>query len=76
MPLELKLDQLFLVGPNDTVIDIDISQVLYNYTLEDNKKAKQLFLMIENRGPEQFEGGDRFYTRESDYPPELLLNFN
>lgn len=66
----------FPVGPNDTVIDIDISQLLYNYTLEDNKKAKQLFLMIENRGPDQFEGGDRFWSRESKYPPELLLNFN
>jgi len=66
----------FPVGPNDTVIDIDISQLLYNYTLEDNKKAKQLFLMIENRGPDQFEGGDRFWSRESKSPPELLLNFN
>jgi len=72
----VKVGPTFTVGPNDAVIDIDISSVLYNYTLEDNKKAKQLFLMIENRGPEQIEGGDRFYSRESDYPPELLLNFN
>jgi len=66
----------FPVGPTDTVIDVDISQLLYNYTLDENRKAKQLFLMIENRGPEQFEGGDRFWSRESKYPPELLLNFN
>jgi hypothetical protein len=31
--------------------------------------------MIENRGPEQVEGGDRFYTRESSTPPQLTLNF-
>jgi len=65
----------FIVNPGDTVINIDISSLLYNYTLDENRKAKQLFLMIENRGPEQIEGGDRFYTRESLTPPQLLLNF-
>jgi len=65
----------FIVNPGDTVINVDISSLLYNYTLDENRKAKQLFLMIENRGPEQIEGGDRFYTRESSTPPQLLLNF-
>jgi len=65
----------FIVSPGDTVINIDILSLLYNYTLDENRKATQLFLMIENRGPEQIEGGDRFYTRESLTPPQLLLNF-
>lgn len=73
---EVLVGPTFPVSPNDTVIDIDISSLLYNYTLEDNKKAKQLFLMIENRGPEQIEGGDRFYSRESKSPPHIILNFN
>jgi hypothetical protein len=43
--------------------------------LVDKKKPKKVFFMIENRGPDQVEGGDRFWTRESSFPPQLILNF-
>jgi len=65
----------FEVYPSDTVIDIDVSSLFFNYTLIENRKPKKVFFMIENRGPEQVEGGDRFYTRESSTPPQLTLNF-
>lgn len=71
----VKVGQKFEVNPTDTVIDIDVSSLFYNYTLVDNKKPEKVFFMIENRGPDQVEGGDRFYTRESTTPPLLLLNF-
>jgi hypothetical protein len=31
--------------------------------------------MLQDRGPERLEGGDRFYTRESPTPPQLLIDF-
>ncbi len=71
----VKVGPEFQVNPFDTVIDIDVSSLFYNYTLVENKRPKKVFFMIENRGPDQIEGGDRFYTRESDTPPLLLLNF-
>jgi len=71
----VKVGPEFQVNPTDTVIDIDVSSLFYNYTLVENKRPKKVFFMIENRGLDQIEGGDRFYTRESDTPPLLLLNF-
>lgn len=35
--------------------------------------SPQLFLMIENQGPVQEKGGDRFSTRESTSPPILYI---
>jgi len=71
----VKVGPEFEVNPTDTVIDIDVSSLFYNYTLVENRRPKKVFFMIENRGPDQIEGGDRFYTRESETPPLLLLNF-
>lgn len=74
-------DEGVLVGPNFTVtpsqsiVQIPIESLLYNYELIENKKPKKMFLMIENRGPDQVNGGDRFYSRESDTPPTLVMNF-
>lgn len=71
----VKVGPEFEVSPTDDVVDIDVSSLFFNYTLVDNKKPKKVFFMIENRGPDQVEGGDRFYTRESDTPPMLLFDF-
>jgi len=71
----VKVGPVFEVYPTDGVIDIDVSSLFFNYTLIDNKRPKRVFFMIENRGPDQVEGGDRFYTRESTTPPKLLLNY-
>lgn len=71
----VKVGETFPVDPLDTVVDIDVTSLFYNYTLVDKKRPKKVFFMIENRGPDQVQGGDRFYARESDTPPLLLLNF-
>jgi len=60
----------FQVATSDPDVRIDITDLVF-----DNEFVfDQLFLMIENRGPEQ-EVGDRFKTRESDSPPKLILKF-
>jgi hypothetical protein len=61
----------FLVKPEDTVIDIDITSLLF----DDNPNENQFFIMLQDRGDEQPEGGDRFYSRESVNPPQLLIDF-
>lgn len=71
----VKVGPEFEVSPTDDFIEIDVSSLFFNYTLIDNKRPKRAFFMIENRGPDQVEGGDRFYTRESGNPPKLFLNF-
>ena len=60
----------FEVAPADTEVNVDITNLVFNYTVE----LDQLFLMIENRGPEQ-EAGDRFKSRESGEPPQIIFNF-
>lgn len=61
----------FTVSPSDTVVQVDISTLVRNQDQDED----QLFLMIENRGAEQGQGaeGDRFYTRETDDPPQLIV---
>jgi hypothetical protein len=71
----VSVGPVFEVDPSDTVIDIDVSSLFFNYTMDQNKKPQKVFFMIENRGPDQVKGGDRFYTRESATPPQLTLNF-
>jgi len=65
----------FTVTPEQTVVNIQIEDLLYNYELVDNKKPERMFLMIENRGLDQAHGGDRFFSRESDTPPTLAMTF-
>jgi len=65
----------FTVTPGQSSVTIRIEDLLYDYELVDNKKPEKMFLMIENRGLDQFYGGDRFYTRKSDNPPTLVMNF-
>jgi len=73
----VKVGPEFEVFPTDTIIDIDVSSLFFNYTSEyPNRKAKKVFFMIENRGPDQEFGGDEFFTRESPTPPQLNLAFN
>lgn len=61
----------FTVNPDTTVVDIDITSLLF-----DAEDDHQLYLMIQDRGPEQPEGGDRFYSREHpDLKPQLLIDF-
>lgn len=57
------------VETTDKVVEFDISSLVFNDLFEDN----QLFLKLENRGEEQ-QAGDRFYSRESDNPPQLILS--
>jgi hypothetical protein len=62
----------FSVAPSDTIVQVDLTSLVRNAANDD-----QLFLMLENRGAEQFEGGegDRFYSRETDDPPQLIVSF-
>jgi len=59
------------VSPSDAIVQVDITSLIRNQ----NQDGDQLFLMIENRGAEQGQGaeGDRFYTRESNDPPQLII---
>jgi len=62
----------FDVAPADETIRIDITEMLFGDG--GHYEGDQLFFKIENRGPEQAEGGDRFYSRESSDPPKLLID--
>ena len=59
----------FQVAPEDTAVEVDITSLVIDSMIEFN----QLFLMIENRGPEQ-EAGDTFKSRESGEPPMIIFN--
>lgn len=72
----VKVGPKFEVKPKDVVIDIDITELVFDYELEPGKEPKQILLMIQNRGAEQYEGGDRFYSRETSYPPKLMMDFD
>lgn len=72
----------FVVDPFDGRIEVDITPLLFGqppfapevrHSRDLQGPGTQLFLMIENNGPEQIDGGDRFQTRESDAPPELYI---
>jgi hypothetical protein len=66
----VKIGPEFSVNPDTTLVDIDITSLLF-----DSEDDHQLYLMLEDRGPEQPEGGDRFYSREhSEFKPMLLID--
>ena len=71
----------FKVKSDDTLINIDITSLLFEYSdnqdgeEQQSKAQTQLLLMITNEGAEQEMGGDRFYTRETSTPPQLLIDF-
>jgi hypothetical protein len=58
----------FSVNPDDTIVEVDITDLALN--------RNDLFLMLENNGAAQSEGaaGDRFFSRETDDPPQLILS--
>ena len=59
----------FQVKPSDTTVTVDVTDLVFSdFPLEKD----QLYLQIENRGEEQ-EAGDRFYSRESANPPQLII---
>jgi hypothetical protein len=60
----------FSVSPDDTIVQVDVTSLV-----GDNNPNNQLFLMVENRGAEQPRGaeGDRFFTRETNDPPQLII---
>ena len=67
-----------VVGPEFTVnwdtaaVDVDITSLLFD---GEEDEHDQLFLMLQDRGPEQPEGGDRFYSREHpEFKPLLLID--
>lgn len=77
----------FTVNPGSQRIEIDITELLFDQppfvdavdTSDGTRRLQgpdtQLFLLIDAQGPEQEQGGDRFYTRQSDFSPELYLGF-
>ena len=60
----------FNVSPSDTIVQVDITNLVRSQTDD------QFFLMLENRGAEQGAGaeGDRFYTRETENPPQIIVD--
>lgn len=50
-------------------VSVDITDLVFSQPLEGN----QLFLLLETVNQEQ-ETGDRFFSRESDTPPELIVS--
>jgi len=63
----------FVVSPDDTIIDIDITDLVFAFNSEEND---DIFLLIENKGDEQVKGagGDRFFSRETNDPPQLIIS--
>lgn len=75
----------FTVSPFQQQVEVDITSLLfglppynisrrYGRNLQEPTK-NQFFIMIQDQGPSQPIGGDRFYSRESNNPPELVLRF-
>ena len=58
----------FSVSPSSTIVHVDITSLVRN------SNETKLFLMIQDRGAVQ-TAGDRFYTRETTNPPQLIVNF-
>jgi hypothetical protein len=58
----------FSVSPDDTIVDVDVTNLL-------SSDQEDVFLMLENKGAEQSQGaeGDRFFTRETNDPPQLII---
>jgi hypothetical protein len=71
IPEGVVVGPTFGVNPDDVVINIDVTSLLF----DNNPEEEQLYIMIQDRGPEREQGGDRFYTRESTTPPQLLIDF-
>jgi len=81
---DVMVGPTFNVNPDDTDIDIDITSLLFDYydnqqteediTEQQQQKEQNLLLMVTNRGPEQEQGGDRFYARGTNTPPQLLID--
>jgi len=63
-------------GPTK-VVDVDATEVLFDisdiYFNTNFDSENQLYLVLEARDQEQ-EVGDKFFSRESDTPPQLILN--
>ncbi len=72
----------FTIDPTDQRVEVDITALIFDqppfvpdvrYSRDLQGSGTQLFLMIENQGPEQPDGGNRFASRESATPPELYI---
>ncbi|KAL3922953.1 MAG: hypothetical protein SGARI_006332, partial [Bacillariaceae sp.] len=62
----------FTVNWDTTAVDIDITSLLFD---GEEDEHDQLFIMLQDRGPEQPEGGDRFFSREHpEFKPLLLID--
>jgi hypothetical protein len=66
----------FSVSPDDTIVRVDVTSLVLRAAGFD-EDDHQVLLMIENLGAEQVSGaeGDRFYTRETDDPPQLIFGY-
>lgn len=68
----------FSVSPSDDIVQVDITSLVVQGNINNGNGGNpdDVFLMLENRGAEQGEGaeGDRFYSRETNDPPQLILS--
>jgi hypothetical protein len=71
VPEGVVVGPTFGVKPDDVIVNIDVTSLLF----ENHPDETQFFIMLQDRGPQRPEGGDRFYTRESPTPPQLLIDF-
>jgi len=73
---EAFLGPTFEVSPLQTQVEIDITNFFLDFRATE-ESSDQFYLMIQNRGPEQREGatGDRFRSRETSDPPQLILRY-
>lgn len=63
----------FSVSPSDEILQVDVTSIVKASGFEDN----QVLLAIQNTGAEQPSGaeGDRFYSRETLDPPQLIVQY-
>mmetsp|Transcript_7637 Transcript_7637/g.15716 ORF Transcript_7637/g.15716 Transcript_7637/m.15716 type:complete len:448 (+) Transcript_7637:275-1618(+) len=66
----------FEVKPDQKVVNIDVTDLLFDYKLQPGTNPEHVLLMIQNLGGEQVQGGDRFFTRESDNTPYISMTFD
>ena len=62
--------------PDQKVVNIDVTDLLFDYKLQPGTNPEHVLLMIQNLGGEQVQGGDRFFTRESDNTPYISMTFD
>ena len=69
----------FIVNSTQRHIEVDVTSLIFDQPpfvptrRQLQGKESQFFIMIENQGEDQADGGNRFESRESSNPPELYI---